>query len=122
METILAIDLDKRNSVFCKLNTSSLKPEYFTVKTDPQKFHDIFVEIDVVKLAKQIKKLLTTVDKPLRIAVMGCIVNGHGESADADLALCAAKGKAFIYRHGRKIATVPEKKFFQAMKKELKKL
>ena len=79
-------------------------------------------QIDVVKLAKQVKKLLTTVDKPLRIAVMGCIVNGPGESADADLALCAAKGKGFIYRHGRKIATVPEKKLLQAMKKELKKL
>ena len=46
MKTILAIDLGKRNSVFCKLNTSSLKPEYFTAKTDPQRFHDIFIELD----------------------------------------------------------------------------
>jgi transposase len=47
MKTILAIDLGKRNSVFCKMNTSSLKPEYSTVKTDPQKFHDIFVELAI---------------------------------------------------------------------------
>lgn len=47
MKTILAIDLGKRNSVFCKLSISSLKSEYFTVKTDPQKFHDIFVELDI---------------------------------------------------------------------------
>jgi len=46
MKTILAIDLGKRNSVFCKVNTSSLKPEYSTVKTDPQKFHDIFADLD----------------------------------------------------------------------------
>jgi transposase len=46
MKTILAIDLGKRNSVFCRLNTSSLKPEYFTTKTAPQKFHDIFIELD----------------------------------------------------------------------------
>ena len=47
MKTILAIDLGKRNSVFCKLDTSSLKPEYCTVKTDPQKFHDIFIELEI---------------------------------------------------------------------------
>lgn len=47
MNTILAIDLGKRNSVFCKLNTSSLKPEYFNAKTDQQKFHDIFLELDI---------------------------------------------------------------------------
>ena len=47
MKTILAIDLGKRNSVFCRIDTSSLKPEYFTAKTGPQKFHDIFVELDI---------------------------------------------------------------------------
>jgi transposase len=46
MKTILAIDLGKRNSVFCRLDTSSLKTKYFTAKTDPQKFHDIFIELD----------------------------------------------------------------------------
>jgi len=47
MKTILAIDLGKRKSVFCKLDTGSLKPEYFSAKTNPQKFHDIFMELDV---------------------------------------------------------------------------
>ena len=47
MKTILAIDLGKNKSVFCRLNTSSLKPEYFTAKTGPQKFHDIFIELDI---------------------------------------------------------------------------
>lgn len=46
MKTILAIDLGKRNSVFCKLDTSSLKPEYSTQKTDPGTFHDIFLDLD----------------------------------------------------------------------------
>ncbi len=46
MKTILAIDLGKRNSVFCKLDISSLKPEYSTVKTAPDKFHDIFADLD----------------------------------------------------------------------------
>ena len=79
-------------------------------------------QIDVVKLARRVKKNLAGIDKPLRIAVMGCIVNGPGEAADADLAICAAKNKAYLYRRGRKISVVPEDKVIQAMLKELKKL
>jgi (E)-4-hydroxy-3-methylbut-2-enyl-diphosphate synthase len=65
-------------------------------------------EIDVVKLAKQVEKALRRVRKPYRVAVMGCVVNGPGEAADADFAICAAKDKAYFYRHGQKIAVVPE--------------
>jgi len=79
-------------------------------------------EIDVIKLARRVKKTVTKINKPLRIAVMGCIVNGPGEAADADLAVCAAKNKGFIYRNGRKIATVPENKIIPALMKELHKL
>ena len=65
-------------------------------------------EIDIVKLAKRVEKALHKLDKPCRVAVMGCIVNGPGEAADADVAICAGKDKAYLYRHGQKIATVPE--------------
>jgi len=65
-------------------------------------------EIDVVKLARQVEKALRKVNKPYRVAVMGCVVNGPGEAADADFAICAAKDKAYFYRHGQKIAVVPE--------------
>ncbi|MEA3226184.1 MAG: flavodoxin-dependent (E)-4-hydroxy-3-methylbut-2-enyl-diphosphate synthase, partial [Planctomycetota bacterium] len=78
--------------------------------------------IDVTKLARRVKKALRKIDKPLRIAVMGCVVNGPGEAADADLAICAAKNKGFIYRYGRKIAVVPEDKIIPAMLKELEKM
>lgn len=76
-------------------------------------------EIDVVKLARRVKKILVGIDKPLRIAVMGCIVNGPGEAADADLAVCAAKNKAYIYKNGKKIAIVPENKIIPTILKEL---
>jgi len=79
-------------------------------------------EIDVVKLARRVEKAICDIDKPLRIAVMGCVVNGPGEAADADLAICAAKNKAFIYRNGRKISTIPESKIIPALLKELQKL
>jgi (E)-4-hydroxy-3-methylbut-2-enyl-diphosphate synthase len=79
-------------------------------------------QIDVVKLARQVKKIIAGFNKPLRIAVMGCIVNGPGEAADADLAVCAGKNKGFIYRKGRKITVVPEKEILPALAKELKNL
>jgi len=62
-------------------------------------------EFDVIKLARKVRKAIAGIDKSLRIAVMGCIVNGPGEAADADLAICAAKNKAYIYRYGRKISS-----------------
>ena len=79
-------------------------------------------EINVIKLARRVEKAIRAIDKPVRVAVMGCVVNGPGEAADADLAVCAAKNKGYIYRKGRKISTVPESKIIPALMKELKKL
>jgi len=79
-------------------------------------------EIDVIKLARRVEKALRSIDKPVRVAVMGCVVNGPGEAADADLAVCAAKNKGYLYRKGRKISTVPESKIIPALLKELQKL
>jgi (E)-4-hydroxy-3-methylbut-2-enyl-diphosphate synthase len=80
------------------------------------------VEIDVVRLARKVEKALSDIDKPLRIAVMGCIVNGPGEAADADIALCAAKNKAYIYRKGKRISIVSEAKAIPTLLKELQRL
>jgi (E)-4-hydroxy-3-methylbut-2-enyl-diphosphate synthase len=79
-------------------------------------------EIDVVKLARRVDKALRGLDRPLRVAVMGCVVNGPGEAADAELAICAARNKAFLYRSGRRIAVVPEDKIIPAILEELKKV
>ncbi|HON92267.1 MAG TPA: flavodoxin-dependent (E)-4-hydroxy-3-methylbut-2-enyl-diphosphate synthase [Sedimentisphaerales bacterium] len=65
-------------------------------------------EIDVIDLARRVERALHKIDKPLRIAVMGCVVNGPGEAEDADFAICAGKDKAYFYRGGQKTATVPE--------------
>jgi (E)-4-hydroxy-3-methylbut-2-enyl-diphosphate synthase len=78
--------------------------------------------IDVTKLARKVRKGLKGINKPLRVAVMGCIVNGPGEAADADLAVCCAKGKGFIYRRGRKKAVVPQDKIISVLLEELSSL
>ena len=79
-------------------------------------------EIDVIKLARQVEKAISRIDKPLRIAVMGCVVNGPGEAADAELAICAAKNKGYIYRNGRKVSVVPESKIIPALLEELQRI
>jgi len=78
-------------------------------------------QVDVVKLARQVKRALKRANKPVRVAVMGCIVNGPGEAADADVAVCAAKGKGVIYRHGLKRATVSENRLIKALVNEVEK-
>ncbi len=77
---------------------------------------------DITQLGRKVEKALKSFDKTVRVAVMGCVVNGPGEAADADLAVCAAKNKGYIYRKGRKISIVPESKIIPTLIKELNKL
>jgi (E)-4-hydroxy-3-methylbut-2-enyl-diphosphate synthase len=79
-------------------------------------------EIDIVALARKVKKAVAAVNQPLHIAVMGCIVNGPGEAVDADLAVCAAKNRFFLYRRGKKISIVPQSEIVPALAAELKKI
>ncbi|MBN2590990.1 MAG: flavodoxin-dependent (E)-4-hydroxy-3-methylbut-2-enyl-diphosphate synthase [Sedimentisphaerales bacterium] len=79
-------------------------------------------EIDIVQLAQKVKKAISGIKKPLRVAVMGCVVNGPGEAAHADIALCAAKNKAYIYRKGKRVAIVPDTEAITALLNQLKKL
>jgi (E)-4-hydroxy-3-methylbut-2-enyl-diphosphate synthase len=79
-------------------------------------------QIDVVNLAEKVSKAVEKINKPIRVAVMGCIVNGPGEAADADIAVCAGKGKGYIYRAGKKISMVTEDKIISALLSELSKI
>lgn len=79
-------------------------------------------EVDVIKLARRVKRSLRGINKHLRVAVMGCFVNGPGEAQDADLAICAGKNKAFFYRRGKKIAVVSEENLIARLLKELETL
>jgi len=54
--------------------------------------------------------------------VMGCVVNGPGEAADAEVAICAAKNKGYIYRNGKKVSVVPESKIIPSLLEELQKI
>jgi (E)-4-hydroxy-3-methylbut-2-enyl-diphosphate synthase len=79
-------------------------------------------QVDVTRLARKIRRALGAIKKPLRVAVMGCIVNGPGEAADADIAVCTAKTKAYIYRKGRRISIVPERQIIPELMNHLESL
>jgi len=78
--------------------------------------------VDVRGLAQDVRTLLAEVHQPVRVAVMGCVVNGPGEAADADIAVCASSGKGFIYRNGQKIAAVEEAGLLNALREQIDKL
>jgi (E)-4-hydroxy-3-methylbut-2-enyl-diphosphate synthase len=65
-------------------------------------------EVDVYALAEQVQDALEGIDVPLRVAVMGCVVNGPGEAREADLGVAAGKGKGQILKRGQVLFTVQE--------------
>src|SRR5439155_7588756 len=77
------------------------------------------VEIDVIQVANEVEKRLSKVQTPIHVAVMGCVVNGPGESRDADVGLAGGKGRGVIFRKGEVIKTVPEDQFLDAVLKEV---
>jgi (E)-4-hydroxy-3-methylbut-2-enyl-diphosphate synthase len=77
------------------------------------------VEIDVLKVANEVERRLSKVQTPIQVAVMGCVVNGPGESRDADVGLAGGRGKGVIYRKGEVVRTVPEDEFLDAVLKEV---
>jgi (E)-4-hydroxy-3-methylbut-2-enyl-diphosphate synthase len=72
-------------------------------------------QVDVWKLAEDVQQALEGLDAPLRVAVMGCVVNGPGEAREADLGVAAGNGKGDIIRRGERIATVREEDIVEAM-------
>ena len=66
------------------------------------------VEVDVAGLAEQVQNALEGIDVPLRVAVMGCVVNGPGEAREADVGVAAGKGKGQLLYKGEVVGQVPE--------------
>ncbi|AGG06013.1 MULTISPECIES: flavodoxin-dependent (E)-4-hydroxy-3-methylbut-2-enyl-diphosphate synthase [Dehalococcoides] len=76
-------------------------------------------EVDIVGIASRVQEALNKIDKPIRVAVMGCAVNGPGESKEADLGIACGKGQGLLFRKGEKIAVVPEDELVDALLREI---
>ena len=79
-------------------------------------------QVDVYTLAEEVTAGLQGMEVPLRVAVMGCVVNGPGEARDADLGVASGNGKGQIFVKGEVIATVPESKIVETLINEAMKL
>ncbi|HHU66928.1 flavodoxin-dependent (E)-4-hydroxy-3-methylbut-2-enyl-diphosphate synthase [Corynebacterium sp.] len=75
-------------------------------------------QVDVYKLAEEVTAGLEGMEFPLRVAVMGCVVNGPGEARDADLGVASGNGKGQIFVKGEVIKTVPESQIVQTLIEE----
>lgn len=78
-------------------------------------------EIDLVSLAQKVEKSLEGIDKDIRVAVMGCVVNGPGEAKEADLAIIGGRKVGLIMKKGELVKKVDEKDLLEEFIKEVKK-
>ena len=78
--------------------------------------------IDLPSIAEKVEQRLSGITKPIKVAVMGCVVNGPGEARDADIGIAGGKGEGLVFRKGEVINKVPEDKLVDAFIEELDKL
>ena len=79
-------------------------------------------QIDLIGLAGHVEKMVSDLDLDIKVAVMGCVVNGPGEAKEADLGIAGGKGEGLLIKKGEVIAKVPEDQLLDALKTELDKI
>ncbi|MFC1934802.1 flavodoxin-dependent (E)-4-hydroxy-3-methylbut-2-enyl-diphosphate synthase [Chloroflexota bacterium] len=79
-------------------------------------------EVDIVKLAETVEEKLLKIDKPVKVAVMGCVVNGPGEARDADVGIACGKGKGVLFKRGEKIGVVEEGDILSTLMREVERI
>jgi len=79
-------------------------------------------QIDLVGLANEVQSRLETIQSPLKVAVMGCVVNGPGEARDADVGVAGGDGEGAVFAHGKVLRRVPEDEIVDALFEEIGRL
>lgn len=76
-------------------------------------------KIDLISLANRVEEMLGNVDKQIKVAVMGCAVNGPGEARGADIGVAGGNGEALLFKKGEILRKIPEDKILEELKKEI---
>ena len=97
------------------LQALNLRPRKFEIVSCPSCGR---AQVDVYSLAAEVSAGLAGIDVPLRVAVMGCVVNGPGEAREADLGVASGNGKGQIFVRGQVIKTVPESMIVETLIEE----
>lgn len=79
-------------------------------------------EINLIDLAKKVEAIVAKLDAPIKVAVMGCVVNGPGEASFADIGICGGKNQGAIFKKGKLVSTYKEEELFPSFVDEVKKL
>ena len=79
-------------------------------------------QINLIRIAEEVEEKLQYLDRPLKVAVMGCVVNGPGEAREADVGIAGGKGVGLIFRKGEIVRKVPEDELVDELLKEIEKL
>ena len=77
-------------------------------------------QINLIKIANEVQEKLSHIKKPLKVAIMGCIVNGPGEAREADIGIAGGKKRVAIFKKGEIIKTVSEEDAVSELVKEIK--
>lgn len=76
-------------------------------------------QIDLIKLANQVETMVEDYPLDIKVAVMGCVVNGPGEAKEADLGIAGGIGEGLLIKHGEIVRKVPENQLLDALREEL---
>ena len=76
-------------------------------------------QVDLVPIADEVDRRLRELDTPIKVAVMGCVVNGPGEARDVDVGVAAGKGVGLVFRHGQPVRKVAEAEIIDALFEEI---
>lgn len=79
-------------------------------------------KIDLISLAEKVERLVSGYDLDIKVAVMGCVVNGPGEAKEAELGIAGGLGVGMLFKKGEILRKVPEEELFDALKEELDKI
>ena len=71
--------------------------------------------IDLISMAEEVERRLESVDKPITVAVMGCVVNGPGEAGAADVGIAGGDGKGILFQKGKVVATLPQEQLVDGL-------
>ena len=118
----ISISGDPRDEVIAAkrlLHDCGLYPNYPTLVACPTCGR---TQVDVPALAKKVMDYLETINKPIHVAVMGCIVNGPGEAKNADIGIAGGCHEYVIFKKDKVIKKVPEAEAFETLKEEIDKL
>lgn len=106
-------EVDHAKELLCSLGMRNrLEPELIACPTCGR------IEIDLIKLVAEVRQRLVAIKTPVKVAVMGCVVNGPGEAEGADVAVFAGKGRGIIYVQGEQTRTVNEDEMLDALFEE----